>query len=181
MKQQQYTETRTKKKSRFIKDNFKDTQPLTSSSSGQQKCKTTIVSHLESSRVDTSQVAKKQHKKWVNHRLELHIKHKLAYTRFNLIKGWPINMQITLTERSLCPVVDWRTSCTSPGHLHGYLSKWSSGVSLSRLICLVYTEETGLIDIVAGIHVKTNQLRLRLSSYMLSISAWSWTRVPSMW
>ena len=114
MKQQQYTETRTKKKSRFIKDNFKDTQPLTSSSSGQQKCKTTIVSHLESSRVDTSQVAKKQHKKWVNHRLELHIKHKLAYTWFNLIQGWPINMQITLTERSLCPVVDWRTSCTSP-------------------------------------------------------------------
>ena len=35
------------------------------------------------------------------------------------------------------------------------------------LIYLVYTEESGLIDIATGIHGKTNQLRLRC--YMLFI------------
>jgi hypothetical protein len=70
-KQKPYTHTQ-KYTSRFIKDSFKDIQPFDII----VRAVTTTVSHL-SSRAVTSW-AKKQQKQWVNHRLELHIAHKLA-------------------------------------------------------------------------------------------------------
>ena len=80
--------------SRVIKDSYEDIQQLTVVL---YKCKITI-SHLK--KVPSSQITggKKEQKKWVNHRLEQHIQHKLAYAQFNLVQGWPINMWMALTE-----------------------------------------------------------------------------------
>ena len=70
--------------SRVIKDSYEDIQQLTVVL---YKCKITI-SHLKKFQVVKSRGARRNRKEWINHRLELHIQHKLAYAQFNLVQAF---------------------------------------------------------------------------------------------